>query len=151
MIHLKSAKEIETMKGASKIVAEILLELREIVCDGATTADVDKVAEELTLKKKAKPAFKGYRGFPASLCISINEQVVHGIPSPKRVLKTGDIVGLDFGVIYDGYYGDSAMTVPIGQITAEIAHLVNVTEQCLYRAIEQAVPGNFISDISAAV
>jgi methionyl aminopeptidase len=151
MIHLKSAREIETMKGASKIVAEILLELRENVRDGTTTADVDKIAEELTLKKKAKPAFKGYRGFPASLCISVNDEVVHGIPSSKRVLRQGDIVGLDFGVIYDGYYGDSAMTVAIGEIPANIAHLVKITEQCLYKAIEQAVPGNFISDISAAV
>jgi len=139
------------MKGASKIVAEILLELRENVRDGTTTADVDKIAEELTLKKKAKPAFKGYRGFPASLCISVNDEVVHGIPSSKRVLRQGDIVGLDFGVIYDGYYGDSAMTVAIGEIPANIAHLVKITEQCLYKAIEQAVPGNFISDISAAV
>src|SRR4030095_16088352 len=151
MIHLKSTKEIETMKGASKIVAEILLELREIVREGATTADVDKVAEELTLKKKAKPAFKGYRGFPASLCISVNEQVVHGIPSPKRVLKSGDVVGLDFGVIYEGYYGDSAVTVPIGSISPEVAKLVKVTEECLYKAIENAVPGNHIADISAAV
>jgi len=151
MIHLKSVKEIETMKGPSKIVAEILLELRENIREGATTADVDRIAEDLTLKKKAKPAFKGYRGFPASLCISVNDQVVHGIPSTKKVLKNGDIVGLDFGVIYDDYYGDAAMTVAIGQITPEIAHLVKVTEQCLYKAIEQAVPGNFISDISAAV
>src|SRR5881409_916578 len=151
MIHLKSPKEIEMMKGASRIVAEILLELRENIREGATTADIDRMAEELTLKKKAKPAFKGYRGFPASLCISINDQVVHGIPSPKRLLKKGDIVGLDFGVIYDGYYGDSAVTVPIGEIPAEIERLVKVTEQCLYRAIEQARPGNFISDISAAV
>src|SRR2546421_6738079 len=134
MIHLKSAKEIETMKGASKIVAEILLELRENVREGATTADLDKIAEEMTLKKKAKPAFKGYRGFPASLCISVNDQVVHGIPSPKRTLKKGDIVGLDFGVIYDGYYGDSAMTVPIGTISAEVEKLVKVTEECLYKA-----------------
>jgi methionyl aminopeptidase len=151
MIHLKSTKEIEVMKGASRIVAEILLELREIVRDGITTAEVDRIAEELTLKKKAKPAFKGYRGFPASICVSVNEEVVHGIPSPKRVLKTGDVVGLDFGVIYDGYYGDSAVTVPIGRITPELDHLLKITEQCLYRAIEQAVPGNFISDISAAV
>jgi methionyl aminopeptidase len=151
MIHLKSAREIEIMKGASKIVAEILLELRETVRDGATTADIDRIAEDLTIKKKAKPAFKGYRGFPASLCISVNEQVVHGIPSTKRVLKNGDIVGLDFGVIYDGYYGDSAVTVPIGQITPELARLVKITEQCLYKAIEQALPGNFVSDISAAV
>jgi len=151
MIHLKSAREIETMKGTSKIVAEILLKLRENVRDDTTTANVDKIAKELTLKKKAKPAFKGYRGFPASLCISVNDEVVHGIPSSKRVLRQGDIVGLDFGVIYDGYYGDSAMTVAIGEIPANIAHLVKITEQCLYKAIEQAVPGNFISDISAAV
>ena len=151
MIHLKSAKEIEIMRGPSKIVAEILLELREIVREGATTADVDKIAEELTLKKKATPAFKGYRGFPASLCISVNDQVVHGIPSHKRVLKNGDIVGLDFGVIYDGYYGDSAMTVAIGQIPTEVDRLLKVTEQCLYKAIEQALPGNYLSDVSAAV
>jgi methionyl aminopeptidase len=151
MIQLKSVREIEIMRGASKIVAEILLELRENVRDGISTADVDKIAEELTLKKKAKPAFKGYRGFPASLCISINEQVVHGIPSSKRFLKNGDIVGLDFGVIYDGYYGDSAMTVAIGEVSAEVDRLLKVTEQCLYRAIEQAVAGNFISDISSAV
>jgi methionyl aminopeptidase len=151
MIHLKSAKEIELMRGPSRIVAEILLELREVAREGATTADLDKIAEELTLKKKAKPAFKGYRGFPASVCISVNEQVVHGIPSPKRTLRNGDIVGLDFGVIYDGYYGDSAVTVPIGQIPPEIERLLKVTEQCLYKAIEQAVPGNYIADVSAAV
>jgi methionyl aminopeptidase len=151
MIHLKSAKEIDTMRGASRIVAEILLELREIAREGITTGEIDRIAEDLTLKKKAKPAFKGYRGFPASICISVNEQIVHGIPSSKRVLKNGDIVGLDFGVIYDGYYGDSAVSVAIGQIPPEIDHLLRVTEQCLYRAIEQAIPGNFISDISAAV
>ena len=151
MINLKSGKEIEIMKGASKIVAEILLELRERVREGATTADLDRIAEELTLKKKARPAFKGYRGFPASICISINEEVVHGIPSTRRVLKFGDVVGLDFGVIYDGYYGDSAMTVPIGYISPELEQLLKITEQCLYRGIEQALPGNYISDISAAV
>jgi methionyl aminopeptidase len=151
MINLKSGKEIEIMKGASKIVAEILLELRENVREGAPTADLDRIAEELTLKKKAKPAFKGYRGFPASVCISVNEEVVHGIPSTKRILKFGDVVGLDFGVIYDGYYGDSAMTVPIGDISPELERLVRITEQCLYKGIEQAVPGNYISDISAAV
>src|ERR671937_247661 len=103
MIHLKSPKEIEIMKGASKIVAEILLELRENVREGASTAEIDRIAEDLTLKKKATPAFKGYRGFPASVCISVNEEVVHGIPSTKRILKSGDVVGLDFGVIYNGY------------------------------------------------
>jgi methionyl aminopeptidase len=151
MIHLKSAREIDMMRGASRIVAEILLELRENIREGATTADMDRIAEDLTLKKKAKPAFKGYRGFPATLCISVNDEVVHGIPSTKRTLKNGDIVGLDFGVIYEGYYGDSAMTVAVGEISAELDRLLKVTEQCLYQGIEQAVPGNFISDISAAV
>jgi methionyl aminopeptidase len=151
MIHLKSAKEIETMKGASRIVAEILLELRENIREGATTSDMDRIAEELTLKKKAKPAFKGYRGFPATLCISVNEEVVHGIPSPKKVLKQGDVVGLDFGVIYDGYYGDSAVTVPIGEIRPEVAHLLRVTEEALHAAIKAAIPGNYLSDVSAAV
>jgi methionyl aminopeptidase len=151
MINLKSPREIEIMKGASRIVAEILLELKENIREGATTADMDRIAEDLTLKKGAKPAFKGYRGFPASLCISINDEVVHGIPSPKRVLKSGDVVGLDFGVVYEGYYGDSAMTVPVGTISPEVAQLVKVTEQCLYAAIEQAIPGNYISDISGAV
>jgi len=151
MIQLKSAREIETMKGASKIVAEILLELRENCREGATTGDLDRIAEDLIQKKKARPAFKGYRGFPACVCISVNEEVVHGIPSPKRVIKHGDVVGLDFGVIYDGYYGDAAMTVPIGEIRPEVENLLKVTEQSLYRGIEQAVPGNYISDISAAI
>src|SRR5215216_3083979 len=151
MINLKSPREIERMKGASRIVAEILLELRQIVRDGITTAEIDRLAEDMTRKRNAIPAFKGYRGFPASLCISINDEVVHGIPSPKRVLKSGDVVGLDFGVIYEGYYGDSAITVPVGHISPEVAQLLRITEQCLHQAIEQAVPGNFLSDISAAV
>ena len=151
MINLKSRGEIERMKGASRIVAEILLELREIVRDGITTGEIDRMAEELTLNKKARPAFKGYRGFPASICISVNDEVVHGIPSPKRRLKQGDVVGLDFGVIYDGFYGDSAVTVSIGTIPPEVENLVRVTEQSLYKAIEAAVPGNYIADVSAAI
>lgn len=139
------------MKPASQIVAEILLELREVVREGMTTGEIDRIAEEMTLKRKAKPAFKGYRGYPSSICVSVNEEVVHGIPSTKRVLKNGDVVGLDFGVIFDGFFGDSAVTVPIGQIPPEVQNLLRVTEQCLYKAIEAAVPGNFISDISAAV
>lgn len=151
MINLKTPREIERMKPASRIVAEILLELRELVRDGITTGDIDKLAEEKTLKRNAKPAFKGYRGYPASICISINQEVVHGIPSPKRVVKNGDVVGLDFGVIFDGFFGDSAVTVPVGQIPPEVQTLLRVTEQALYKAIEAAVPGNFLSDISAAV
>ena len=139
------------MKPASRIVAEILLELREVVREGISTAEIDRLAEDMTLKRKAKPAFKGYRGFPSSICTSINEEVVHGIPSNKRVLKNGDVIGLDFGVIVDGFFGDSAVTVAIGEIPAEVQNLLRVTEQCLYKAIEAAMPGNFISDISAAV
>ena len=139
------------MKPASRIVAEILLELREVVRDGITTADIDRLAEEKTLKRNAKPAFKGYRGFPASICISINHEVVHGIPSPKRIVKNGDVVGLDFGVIFDGFFGDSAVTVPVGEITPEVQNLLRITEQALYKAIEAAVPGNFLSDVSAAI
>src|SRR5688572_4839582 len=138
MINLKTPREIERMKGASRIVAEILLELREIVRDGITTGEIDRLAEEKTLKRKATPAFKGYRGFPASICISINSEVVHGIPSPKRVIRNGDVVGLDFGVIFDGFYGDSAVTVPIGEIPPEVENLLKVTEQCLYKGIEAA-------------
>ena len=129
------------MKPASRIVAEILLELREMVRDGITTADIDRLAEEMTLKRNAKPAFKGYRGFPASICISINHEVVHGIPSPKRIVKNGDVVGLDFGVIFDGFFGDSAVTVPVGEIAPEVQNLLRITEQALYKAIEAAVPG----------
>jgi len=139
------------MKPASRIVAEILLELREVVRDGITTADIDRLAEEKTLKRNAKPAFKGYRGFPASICISINHEVVHGIPSPKRIVKSGDVVGLDFGVIFDGFFGDSAVTVPVGEIPPEVQNLLRITEQALYKAIEAAVPGNFLSDVSAAI
>ncbi|HET9216845.1 MAG TPA: type I methionyl aminopeptidase [Terriglobia bacterium] len=151
MINLKTPREIERMKPASRIVAEILLELREVVRDGITTADIDRLAEEKTLKRNAKPAFKGYRGFPASICISINSEVVHGIPSPKRAIRNGDVVGLDFGVVFDGFFGDSAVTVPVGEVAPEVQELLKVTEQCLYKAIEAAVPGNFLSDVSAAI
>ena len=148
---MKTPREIERMKPASRIVAEILLELREVVRDGITTAEIDRLAEEKTLKRNAKPAFKGYRGFPASICISINHEVVHGIPSPRRIVKSGDVVGLDFGVIFDGFFGDSAVTVPVGEIAPEVQNLLRITEQALYKAIEAAVPGNFLSDVSAAI
>jgi methionyl aminopeptidase len=151
MINLKSPREIERMKGASRIVAEILLELRQIVRDGITTAEIDRLAEDMTRKKNAIPAFKGYRGFPASICISINDEVVHGIPSTKRTVKNGDVVGLDFGVIFDGFFGDSAVTVAVGEIPPEVQNLLTVTERALYAAIEASVPGNYISDVSAAV
>jgi methionyl aminopeptidase len=151
MINLKSPREIERMKGASRIVAEILLELRQVVRDGITTAEIDRLAEDMTRKRNAIPAFKGYRGFPASICISINDEVVHGIPSTRRTVKNGDVVGLDFGVVFDGFFGDSAVTVAVGEIPSEVQNLLTVTERALYAAIEASVPGNYISDVSAAV
>jgi len=143
------------MREACAIAATVLQRLKDRVKPGISTYDLDQAARELIAQFGARSACHGYqigsRRYPAYSCISVNEEVVHGIPSTKRVLKSGDIVGLDFGVIYDGYYGDSAMTVPIGQISPEVEHLLRVTEQCLYKAIEQAVPGNYISDISGAV
>ena len=129
--------------------------MRAAVRPGVTTDELDAIAEERTLAKGAKPAFKGYvvqgRTFPASICISINDEVVHGIPSAKRALKEGDIVGLDFGVIYQGYYGDSAVTVPVGRIAPEAQRLIDVTRESLAAAIEAIKPGRHVSDIAGAV
>ncbi len=133
MIQLKAPEEIEIMRKASVIVAEVLAELKAMVRPGITTEDLDRVAEELTRKKGAVPAFKGYevanRVFPASLCVSINDEVVHGIPSTLRVLREGDIVGLDFGVRYQGFYGDSAVTVPVGKVSAQATELMRTTKR----------------------
>ncbi len=150
MITLKSKREIETMRAASRIVTGILEELRAACKPGVTTLELDRISEESTRRHGAKPAFKGYRGFPRSLCASINEEVVHGIPG-NRELKEGDIVGLDFGVIVDGYFGDAAITVPIGQVAPEVTKLLRITEECLYRGIEQMTPGNHLADISQAI
>jgi methionyl aminopeptidase len=154
MITLKSAREIEVMRRANVIVAEILAELREKVAAGVTTLELDSLAEELTYKKKATPAFKGYqmagRIYPRSLCVSVNEEIVHGIPS-GRVLKDGDIVGLDFGVIYEGFYGDSAVTVGVGTITEDARRLMQVTEQALFRGIEHLRDGKRLGDLSSAI
>jgi len=154
MITLKSAREIEVMRRANVIVAEILEQLREKAAPGVTTLELDELAEELTYKKKATPAFKGYkmagRVYPRSLCVSVNEEIVHGIPS-GRVLKDGDIVGIDFGVIYEGFYGDSAVTVGIGKISEAARRLVQVTEQALYRGIEHLRDGKRLGDLSSAI
>lgn len=154
MITLKSAREIEVMRSANVIVAEILAELRDKVAAGVTTLELDSLAEELTYKKKATPAFKGYqmagRVYPRSLCVSVNDEIVHGIPS-GRVLKDGDIVGLDFGVIYEGFYGDSAVTVGVGTITEDARRLMQVTEQALYRGIEHLHDGKRLGDLSSAI
>jgi methionyl aminopeptidase len=142
------------MRGASRIVAEILVELQKIVAPGVTTDELDALAERLTLAKGACPAFKGYRPrgvtYPKTLCVSINEEIVHGIPSSRKI-KSGDIVSLDFGVVYDGFFGDAAVTVAVGKVSARAAKLMEVTRASLYAAIEHARAGNRISDIASAV
>jgi len=150
MINLKSKREIEIMRESSRIVAVVLEELRRFCKAGVLTRELDKLAEEKTAQYGAQAAFKGYRGYPGALCTSINHQVVHGIPGDIK-LKEGDIVGLDFGVMYKGYFGDGAITVPIGQIPEETRKLLKITEECLYLGIEQMVPGNHLSDLSRAI
>ncbi len=150
-IVIKTAGEILLMREANQIVAETLTMLRTSVDVGISTWELDRIAEEHCLKRQAKPAFKGYRGFPGSLCVSINEEVVHGIPSRKRKLRKGDIISIDFGVLYRGYYGDSAITLPVGNVHENVARLLQVTSESLERGIEQVVVGNRVADISMAV
>ncbi len=150
MITLKSKREIEIMREACRIVAGTLDELRSRCKAGTPTSALDKLAEERATKHSAKAAFKGYRGFPGSLCTSINSQVVHGIPGDTE-LKEGDIVGLDFGIFYKGYYGDAAITVPIGPVAPETDKLLRVTQECLQLGIEQMVPDHHLSDLSRAI
>ncbi|BDD86152.1 type I methionyl aminopeptidase [Desulfofustis limnaeus] len=150
-ITLKSRDEIEIMAEANRIVAEVLSILQRTVEPGITTYDLDRIAEEHCQKRNAVPAFKGYRGFPGSLCVSVNEEVVHGIPSRKRKLRKGDIVSVDFGTFYKGYYGDSAITIAVGRIDALKQKLLRVTEESLTKAIEQVQIGNRVVDIAAAV
>lgn len=139
------------MRRAGGIVAQILEEMVQMVKPGVTTGDLDRFAELRTLELGAKPAFKGYHGFPATVCISVNDEVVHGIPSPKRILKEGDIVGLDFGVVCDGWYGDSARTVPVGKVSPAAEKLMEVTRESLMRGIQQCREGNRVFDIGHAV
>jgi len=150
MIILKSRREIEKMKKSNALVAAILEELRKKIKPGVKTIELDRLSEEMALKKGARPAFKGYRGYPYSLCTSVNSEVVHGMPS-ERELKEGDIISLDFGILHGGYYGDAAVTVPVGQITPAAKRLLAVTEEALYRGIAEARAGNRIGDISAAI
>lgn len=150
-IVLKNDDEILIMRDANQIVAETLAMLSGVVDSGISTWELDRLAEELCLKRDAKPAFKGYRGFPGSLCVSINEEVVHGIPSKKRKLRKGDIISIDFGVLYKGYYGDSAITLPVGAVKEEVQRLLDVTEKSLDKGIEQVQVGNRVGDISKAV
>ncbi len=148
---VKTESEIELMHVANQMVAEILTDVRRAIKPGVTTWELNRIAEDHCARKKVRPAFKGYRGFPGSLCVSVNEQVVHGIPSRKVKLRKGDIISIDFGVEYKGYFGDSAITVAVGNITPEKRKLLEVTKRSLELGIEQAVIGNRISDISAAV
>lgn len=139
------------MLEANQIVAEGLFILQGVVEAGITTFELDRIAEDLCLRRKAKPAFKGYRGFPGCLCVSVNEEVVHGIPSRKRKLIKGDIVSIDFGVCFKGYYGDSAITLPVNGIASDKKKLLQVTENSLLLAIDQVRIGNRISDISKVI
>ena len=150
MIFLKTPEEIEKIRQASAMVADILAEIRQRIKPGITTQELDQLAAKLTLKKKAKPAFKGYHGYPYSLCVSVNEEVVHGFPS-KRRLVDGDIVGLDFGVLFKGYYGDGALTQPVGKISSLAERLIRVTRESLFKGLEQARAGHRVGDVSAAV
>lgn len=150
MIILKSRHEIDRMRVACCIVAEVLEGLRSLVCPGATTFDLEQFASSEALKRNAKCAFRGYHSYPSSLCCSPNNQVVHGLPN-KNPLKSGDILSLDFGVVYDGFYGDAAITVPVGIVSDVAKKLISATENSLYAAIEMATPGNRLGDISYAV
>ncbi len=150
MVILKLPEEIERLKTSNRIVAEILAELKDRVKPGVTTLELDELSEALSRKSRVVPAFKGYHGYPFALCTSVNGEVVHGMPS-DRPLVSGDILSLDFGVIYKGYVGDAAITVPVGTVSDTAERLMKVTKEGLYCGIEQAIPGNRLGDISAAV
>ncbi|MBT3362304.1 MAG: type I methionyl aminopeptidase [Chloroflexi bacterium] len=149
-IIIKSAKEIDIMRQAGKIVAIVLEKLREEAKPGITTKDLNRIAEEEAKKNSAIPSFKGYRGFPASICASVNEEIVHGIPD-KRALSDGDIISIDFGAIYNGYQGDAAITIPIGKISKKAQKLLDTTSAALQKGIAKAKDGVHIGDVSAAI
>jgi methionyl aminopeptidase len=151
VIHCRSTSEIARLRTANQLVARVLALLAGAVAEGVTTADLDAMAERLVREAGAEPAFKGYRGYPATLCASVNQEVVHGIPSRARALRRGDIVSLDMGVKLDGFYGDSAVTVGVGDVAEETRELLRVTRASLERAIEQVRVGGRLSDISHAV
>lgn len=150
MIILKSERELNYLRDAGKIVAQTLVEVEKAVKPDVTTLELDKIAEEYIKGCGAIPAFKGYHGFPGNICASVNEEVVHGIPGLRK-LKNGDNVSIDIGAVINGYNGDAAITVPVGDIDAEVQKLLDVTEESLYKGIEQAIVGNRLSDVSHAV
>ncbi|MGE5734094.1 MAG: type I methionyl aminopeptidase [Acidobacteriota bacterium] len=147
----KSRAEIEKMRRSGHIVREVLEHVRGLVAPGVSTMDLERAAEKKIEEAGAKPAFKGYFDYPCVLCTSINQEIVHGIPSEKRVLKAGDIVSIDCGVVLEGYYGDAAITVPIVEVSPELTKLLEITEASLYRGIEAARVGNTVGDVGAAV
>lgn len=150
MIIIKSDREIEYLRDAGKVVAKTHEELEKAISPGVTTKELDQLAEEFIQKCGALPAFKGYHGFPASICASVNEEVVHGIPGLRK-LESGDIISIDIGAVINGYYGDAAQTHPVGDVSDDLQRLLKVTEESLYRGIEQARVGNRLSDISHAI
>jgi len=147
MIILKSQRELNYLRDAGRIVAEALNEVKKAVKPDVTTLEIDRIAEQYIKSKGAVPTFKGYNGFPGNICASVNEEVVHGIPGLKR-LKNGDNISIDLGATINGYVGDAAITVPVGEVDAEMKKLIEVTEQSLYKGIEKALVGNRLSDIS---
>lgn len=151
MIILKTPQEIELIAKACRVVALTIAFLRERVKPGITTADLDRWAEEFIVREGARPAFKGYRGYPATLCTSVNEEVVHGIPSSRKRLNEGDIIGVDVGAVVEGYHGDAAVTLPVGAISDEAARLIRVTEASLSAGLAMVRVGNRLSDVSHAI
>lgn len=150
-IEIKSAREIDIMRQSALIVATVLKEISEIVQPGMTTADLDAHAEKRIREMGATPSFKGYHGFPASICASVNNEVVHGIPNPKKVLRSGDVIKVDTGAYYQGFHGDSCITIALGEVTPEAAKLIRVAEESLYKGIEQVKAGNYLMDIAGAI
>ena len=151
MIVCRSAEELKRMREAGRLVGEVLTELAAHVAPGVTTADLDELAEKRIRKAGATPAFKGYHGYPATICASINDEVIHGIPSGRRLLNEGDVISIDVGAALDGYFGDSAITLAVGQVSEEAATLLRVTDESLYKAIDAVKLGGRVSDIGHAV
>jgi methionyl aminopeptidase len=151
VIVCRSAEELKRMREAGRLVGEVLTELAAQVAPGVTTADLDELAEKRIRRAGATPAFKGYHGYPATICASVNEEVIHGIPSGRRILNEGDVISIDVGASLDGYFGDSAVTLAVGHVSEDAAMLLRVTDESLYKAIEAVKPGGRISDIGHAV
>ncbi|MBO1046245.1 MAG: type I methionyl aminopeptidase [Dolichospermum sp. JUN01] len=150
-IEIKSTREIEIMRQSAKIVATVLKEISDLVQPGMTTADLDAYAEKRIREMDATPSFKGYHGFPASICSSINNEVVHGIPSHKKVIHTGDVLKVDTGAYYQGFHGDSCITIAVGSVTSEAARLIKIAEESLYKGIEQVKAGVHLEEIAGAI